>query len=272
MRPVDRMVELAVTDQGVGIPATELERIFERFYRVDPARARATGGTGLGLSIVKHVAATHGGEVRVWSVEGDGSTFTMVLPAQLDDAGRPVVRKKARREPSGRTSEPQPPDRPTRTTPIHHARCAVQGGVMTRVLVVEDEDSYSDALAYMLRKEGFEVSLAGSGPDALAEFERAGADIVLLDLMLPGLPGTEVCRRIRQVSSVPVIMVSAKDGEVDKVVGLELGADDYVTKPYSPRELVARIRAVLRRGVGAGAAARRPSSAARSGWTSSGTS
>ncbi len=119
---------------------------------------------------------------------------------------------------------------------------------MTRVLVVEDEDSYSDALAYMLRKEGFDVALAGTGPDALEEFERGGADIVLLDLMIPGIPGTEVCRRIRQVSSVPVIMVSAKDAEVDKVVGLELGADDYVTKPYSPRELVARIRAVLRRG------------------------
>ena len=107
---------------------------------------------------------------------------------------------------------------------------------MTRVLVVEDEESYSDALAYMLRKEGFEVSLASTGPDALTEFERTGADIVLLDLMLPGLPGTEVCRRIRQVSNVPVIMVSAKDSEVDKVVGLELGADDYVTKPYAPRE------------------------------------
>ncbi|MGH3386279.1 MAG: response regulator [Nocardioidaceae bacterium] len=119
---------------------------------------------------------------------------------------------------------------------------------MTRVLVVEDEESYSDALAYVLRKEGFEVSIATTGPDALSEFERTGADIVLLDLMLPGLPGTEVCRQLRQVSSVPVIMVSAKDAEVDKVVGLELGADDYVTKPYSPRELVARIRAVLRRG------------------------
>ena len=119
---------------------------------------------------------------------------------------------------------------------------------MTRVLVVEDEESYSDALAYMLRKEGFEVSLAATGPDAITEFEKTGADIVLLDLMLPDMPGTEVCRRIRQTSSVPVIMVSAKDSEVDKVVGLELGADDYVTKPYSPRELVARIRAVLRRG------------------------
>ncbi len=120
---------------------------------------------------------------------------------------------------------------------------------MTRVLVVEDEESYSDPLAYMLRKEGFEVALADSGPAALEEFRRTGADIVLLDLMLPGLPGTEVCRRLRQISSVPVIMVTAKDAEVDKVVGLELGADDYVTKPYSPRELVARIRAVLRRGV-----------------------
>ncbi len=119
---------------------------------------------------------------------------------------------------------------------------------MTRVLVVEDEESYSDALAYMLRKEGFEVGVANTGPDALTEFDRAGADIVLLDLMLPGMSGTEVCRVIRQTSNVPVIMVSAKDSEVDKVVGLELGADDYVTKPYSPRELVARIRAVLRRG------------------------
>ncbi|HYH33575.1 MAG TPA: response regulator transcription factor [Nocardioides sp.] len=120
---------------------------------------------------------------------------------------------------------------------------------MTRVLVVEDEESYSDALAYMLRKEGYEVAIATTGPDALTEFDRHGADIVLLDLMLPGLPGTEVCRQIRTRSSVPVIMVSAKDDEVDKVVGLELGADDYVTKPYSPRELVARVRAVLRRGV-----------------------
>lgn len=119
---------------------------------------------------------------------------------------------------------------------------------MTRVLVVEDEESYSEALSYMLRKEGFEVAIAADGDTALKEFDRNGADIVLLDLMLPGISGTEVCRQIRATSSVPVIMVSAKDDEIDKVVGLELGADDYVTKPYSPRELVARIRAVLRRG------------------------
>jgi two-component system response regulator RegX3 len=115
------------------------------------------------------------------------------------------------------------------------------------VLVVEDEESFSDALSYMLRKEGFEVAVAATGPDALESFDRAGADLVLLDLMLPGLPGTEVCRELRTKSNVPVIMLTAKDSEVDKVVGLELGADDYVTKPFSSRELVARIRAVLRR-------------------------
>ena len=123
---------------------------------------------------------------------------------------------------------------------------------MTRVLVVEDEESYSDPLAYLLRKEGFDVVIADTGPGALDEFDRTGADIVLLDLMLPGLSGTEVCRELRRRSSVPVIMVTAKDSEVDKVVGLELGADDYVTKPYSPRELVARVRAVLRRGADQG--------------------
>ncbi len=118
---------------------------------------------------------------------------------------------------------------------------------MTRVLVVEDEESFSDPLSYMLRNEGFEVAVAATGPEALDEFDRHGADLVLLDLMLPGLPGTEVCRQLRTRSSVPVIMLTAKDSEIDKVVGLELGADDYVTKPFSSRELVARIRAVLRR-------------------------
>ncbi|PZM96758.1 MAG: DNA-binding response regulator [Actinobacteria bacterium] len=118
---------------------------------------------------------------------------------------------------------------------------------MARVLVVEDEESFSDALSYLLRKEGFEVAIATTGPEALTEFERNGADIILLDLMLPEMSGTEVCRELRKRSRVPIIMVTARDSEIDKVVGLEIGADDYVTKPYSPRELVARIRAVLRR-------------------------
>ena len=118
---------------------------------------------------------------------------------------------------------------------------------MAKILVVEDEESFSEALAYLLGREGFDVTVADSGPKAIEEFDRVGADLVLLDLMLPGLSGTEVCRQLRQRSDVPIIMLTAKDSEVDKVVGLELGADDYVTKPYSSRELVARIRAVLRR-------------------------
>ena len=119
---------------------------------------------------------------------------------------------------------------------------------MTRVLIVEDEESFADPLAFLLRKEGFTAAVAGTGQDALDEFDRNGADIVLLDLMLPGMSGTDVCKALRQRSTVPVIMVTARDSEIDKVVGLELGADDYVTKPYSARELIARVRAVLRRG------------------------
>ncbi|MBF4552782.1 response regulator transcription factor [Corynebacterium suicordis] len=119
---------------------------------------------------------------------------------------------------------------------------------MTSVLIVEDEESLAEPLAFLLKKEGFEVFLAGDGPTALEVFAAEKVDIVLLDLMLPGMSGTEVCRQLRQTSAVPVIMVTARDSEIDKVVGLELGADDYVTKPYFARELIARIRAVLRRG------------------------
>ena len=119
---------------------------------------------------------------------------------------------------------------------------------MTKILLVEDEASFSEALSYVLGKEGFEVVLADTGDGAIAAFDKGGADLVLLDLMLPGLSGTEVCKQLRLRSTVPIIMLTAKDTEVDKVVGLELGADDYVTKPYSSRELVARIKAVLRRG------------------------
>ena len=120
---------------------------------------------------------------------------------------------------------------------------------MTRILIVEDEPSLSEPLAYLLGREGYEPTVVEDGLAAITEFDRAGADLVLLDLMLPGLSGTEVCRELRQRSSVPIIMLTAKDSEVDIVVGLDLGADDYVTKPYSTRELLARIRAVLRRQV-----------------------
>jgi two-component system response regulator RegX3 len=124
---------------------------------------------------------------------------------------------------------------------------ATGGSHVTLVLVVEDEESISDALCYLLRKEGFQVAICPTGPDALAAFDRHGADLVLLDLMLPGPPGSDVCRSLRQRSDVPVIMLTAKDSEVDRAVGLGLGADDYVTKPFSWRELAARVRAVLGR-------------------------
>ncbi|HEV7565103.1 MAG: two-component system, OmpR family, response regulator RegX3 [Microbacteriaceae bacterium] len=120
---------------------------------------------------------------------------------------------------------------------------------MTHILLVEDEAALSEPLAFLLGREDYEVTVAEDGPTAVSEFDRVGPDLVLLDLMLPGMSGTEVCREIRTRSSVPIIMLTAKDSEVDIVVGLELGADDYVTKPYSSRELLARIRAVLRRRV-----------------------
>jgi len=117
----------------------------------------------------------------------------------------------------------------------------------TTVLLAEDEESFVDALVIGLGHEGFEVVVARDGQDALRKFEEVGPDLVLLDLMLPKLSGIDVCRAIRARSSVPVIMVTAKSTELDTVVGLEVGADDYVTKPYRLRELVARMRAVLRR-------------------------
>ena len=118
---------------------------------------------------------------------------------------------------------------------------------MTKILIVEDESSFSEALEFLLKKEGFEITVAVNGQEAIDKFESDLPDLVLLDLMIPAISGTEVCRLIRSQSQVPIIMVTAKDSEVDKVVGLELGADDYVTKPYSSRELLARINAVLRR-------------------------
>lgn len=118
---------------------------------------------------------------------------------------------------------------------------------MTRILLVEDESALSEPLSFLLEREGYEVVVAEDGPSAISEFDQNGTDLILLDLMLPGIPGTEVCREIRTRGAVPIIMLTAKDSEIDIVVGLELGADDYVTKPYSTRELVARIRAVLRR-------------------------
>lgn len=120
---------------------------------------------------------------------------------------------------------------------------------MSKILIIEDEISFSEALSFLLEKEGFETQIAETGKQGIEAFNAEKVDLVLLDLMIPEISGIDVCRTIRTSSKVPIIMLTAKDSEVDKVVGLELGADDYVTKPYSARELVARIKAVLRRGI-----------------------
>ena len=238
-------IEIAVTDRGFGIARADQERVFERFFRVDKARSRATGGTGLGLAIVKHVAANHNGSIRLWSKPGTGSTFTLSIPAYPDP-----IRTDPDADVYAEPAAHDPPDAPNPRNSDVRQRTPWRGTTesMTSVLIVEDEESLADPLAFLLRKEGFEATVVADGPSALAEFDRIGADIVLLDLMLPGMSGTDVCKQLRSRSSVPVIMVTARDSEIDKVVGLELGADDYVTKPYSARELIARIRAVLRRG------------------------
>lgn len=118
---------------------------------------------------------------------------------------------------------------------------------MPRVLLVEDEEGLAEALGYQLAREGFDVERVADGAKALDRFKAAGADLILLDLMLPGMSGEDVCKEIRRSSRVPIIMLTARDTDVDKIVGLELGADDYITKPFNTRELIARIRAVLRR-------------------------
>lgn len=118
---------------------------------------------------------------------------------------------------------------------------------MTKILVVEDEESFREGVSFILSKEGYEVIDASDGNDAIIKFEREGADLVLLDVMLPGLSGLEVCKKLRTLTKVPIIMLTAKDTELDKVLGLEIGADDYITKPFSSRELLARVKAILRR-------------------------
>ena len=210
-------VELRVVDHGPGIPVPERERVFDQFYRLKGG-GRRPEGTGMGLAICRGIVQAHGGRLRVETTPGGGATFVLTLPV----SPRPA--------PAGRGR----PD-------------------VTRVLVVDDEPPIVRAVAANLRVRGFEVLTASSGEAALTAVETHQPDCIVLDLGLPGIDGLEVLRRLRTWTQVPVVVLTAIDSERDKVTALDLGADDYVTKPFGVAELMARIRVALRHASATGA-------------------
>ena len=201
---------VAVTDHGPGLDPGELDHLFERFYRGRTAR-HTSFGTGMGLSITRGLLAAAGGRVWAENVPGAGARFTIVVPG---------------------------PVRPAPATTV---------AVAARILIVDDEPNIIGAVAPLLRARGYDVLSAMTGRAALEAIDRDKPDLIVLDLGLPDIDGVEVCRRVRQTSSVPILVLSARAGERDKVSALDAGADDYVTKPFGAEELLARIRATLRR-------------------------
>jgi two-component system KDP operon response regulator KdpE len=213
-------VAISVADQGPGIPAAERERVFERFYQLDQPTTRNVGGSGLGLAICKAIVEAHGGQIAVDQAPGGGARFRFTLPAMPADQPAP--------EPAAR--------------PLVQPHAGA-----TRVLVVDDDPALRRLLEASLPDAGYQVETAVESQAALEAAIQRAPDVILLDVMLPGVDGFSLCRQLREWSSAPIIMLTARAAEKDVVLGLQLGADDYVTKPFRPNELVARIEAVLRR-------------------------
>ncbi len=222
-------VKLAVRDEGIGIPPEHLDKIFDRFYQVDHPVVQAAGGSGLGLSICRGIVAAHGGRIWADSTPGQGSTFFFTLPLRPIQPGA-LQSADRRGQPASFRATPRPAPVP---------------GVS--ILVVDDDPRTVRFVRANLESDGYRVVVAPDGPTALHLVEAEAPDLLLLDLMLPGLDGYEVCRRVREFSAVPIIMLTARGNEHDKVKAFDLGADDYLTKPFGTNELLARVRAVLRR-------------------------
>jgi DNA-binding response OmpR family regulator/signal transduction histidine kinase len=217
----DGTVVISVADQGPGIPAAERERVFERFYQLEQPTTRNIGGSGLGLAICKAIVEAHGGWIGVSAAPGGGASFAFALPAM----------------PSGETTE-----RVAGPQQLVQPRSG-----RTEVLVVDDDPALRRLLETSLPDAGYRVRAAIEGQAALEAVVQQPPDLILLDIMLPGADGFTLCKQLREWTSVPIIMLTARAAEKDVVLGLQLGADDYVTKPFRASELIARMEAVLRR-------------------------
>ncbi len=211
----DKTVRLTFADSAPGVSDDQLQKLFERFYRTEGSRNRASGGSGLGLAICLNIVEAHNGRIIAAHSPFGGVSITVELPLERD---------------LQRSMTELPIDENT-----------------PRILIVEDEPKLGQLLIDYLRAASYAPTLISHGDQVLPYVRQTPPDLILLDLMLPGTDGLTLCREIRRFSDIPIVMVTAKIEEIDRLLGLEIGADDYICKPYSPREVVARVKTILRR-------------------------
>ncbi|BDZ89429.1 hypothetical protein VEE68_38760 [Escherichia coli] len=212
----DKTVRLTFADSAPGVSDEQLQKLFERFYRTEGSRNRASGGSGLGLAICLNIVEAHNGRIIAAHSPFGGVSITVELPLERDCTERSM------------TELPIAENTP-------------------RILIVEDEPKLGQLLIDYLRAASYAPTLISHGDQVLPYVRQTPPDLILLDLMLPGTDGLTLCREIRRFSDIPIVMVTAKIEEIDRLLGLEIGADDYICKPYSPREVVARVKTILRR-------------------------